>query len=60
MVQSREKSSDLLYNSIVANEKGAFGLPSTTVGNFTFTFTCVCVCVCVCVHARVLVCKNKN
>ena len=37
MVQSRERSSALsLHLGVVAIEKGAFGLPSTTVANFTF------------------------
>ena len=33
--QSRERRITLLYG-VVANEKGAFMLPLTTVGNFTF------------------------
>ena len=35
MGQSRKMSS-ALYLSVVANEKRAFRLPSTTVANFTF------------------------
>ena len=33
--QSRERSSTPLHLSVVAIEKGAFGLPSTKVANFT-------------------------
>ena len=35
--QSRERSSAPLHLGVVATEKGAFGLPSTTVANFTYT-----------------------
>ena len=38
MKQSRERSSTLPYNSVVAIEKRAFGLPSTTVAKFTFIY----------------------
>ena len=34
--QSRERSSALPYDDVVAIEKGAFGSTSTTVANFTF------------------------
>ena len=35
----RERSSALpLHLHVVANEKGAFGTPSTTVANFTFFY----------------------
>ena len=34
--QSRERSSTLPYNSVVAFEKGAFWPPSTKVANFTY------------------------
>ena len=37
MSQSWEKSCTPLHLGIVAIEKGAFGLPSTTVANFTYT-----------------------
>ena len=51
--QSWERSSLPLHLGVVAIEKGAFRLPSTTVANFTllsYIYICVCVCVCVCVY----------
>ena len=33
--QSRKKSSSLSYTGVVANEKGTFRSPLTTVANFT-------------------------
>ena len=41
--QFRELSSTLLYTCVEANEKGAFGLPSTKVANFTFLYVRECV-----------------
>ena len=35
---------------VVAIEKGAFGLPSTMVANFTYLYIYICVCVCVYVY----------
>ena len=39
-MQGKEESTPL-HSSVVAIEKGAFGLPSSTVTNFTFTYMCV-------------------
>ena len=41
--QSRERSSAPLHFGVVAVEKGAFGLPSTTVANFTLLTIYVCI-----------------
>ena len=39
MEQPRERYSTLPYTSVVAIEKGAFGLPLTMVANYTYTHT---------------------
>ena len=46
-----------LHLSVVAIEKGPFGVPLTTVTNITYFIyksACVCMCVCVCVCVCVL------
>ena len=55
--QSREGVAPSPTLGVVAIEKGAFGLPSTMVANFTYLYIYiyVCVCVCVCVKALSLI-----
>ena len=42
--QSREGVAPPLHIVVVAIEKGAFGLPSTMVANFTFTYNNISCC----------------
>ena len=38
MTQSKERSCGVPYTGVLAIEKGAFGLPATTVNNFNFIY----------------------